>query len=134
MKILALDMGDAWIGIAISDTEHRFSFPLQTIKTAELATTLPKLVATQEITTVIYGLPFTLRGECGTQSQKVLAQIDALKTLLPQLTWMPIDERFSSQGAREVLRQQGKNVKDTKQQEHAIVAALLLQSYLDSRR
>ena len=135
MKILALDLGDKWVGLAISDPSRRHSFPLRTIEAAQLNNLLPKIVAEEQVCCIVYGLPFTLKGTIGSQLQKVENQIAAFKKcpVLQNLEWVGIDERFSSQGALHVLHQQNKKIGNNKTKEHAVVAALLLQSYLDAQ-
>lgn len=135
MKILALDIGDKWVGIAISDSSHQHSFPSQTTTSIDLEKILIKTVSSEDVGEIVYGLPYTLRGEEGSQLKKVVAKIEQIK-LVPgfkSIKWIGIDERFSSQGAMNVIHQQNKKIGDNKQKEHSIVAALLLQSYLDGK-
>lgn len=135
MKILSLDIGDKWVGVAISDSNHQHSFPSKTTTSLELEQLLIKTVTSEDIGEIVYGRPYTLRGEEGSQLKKVVAKVESLK-LVPvfkNIKWIGIDERFSSQGAMHVLHQQNKKIGDNKQKEHSIVAALLLQSYLDSK-
>jgi putative Holliday junction resolvase len=134
VKVLSLDLGLAWVGIAISSRERKYAFPLKTVKTVALTLELLKIVKEEEVSVIVFGLPFTLRGDIGSQSKKVLEQVENLKKneKLSALKWVSMDERFSSQGALNVLHDQNKKIGNNKEKEHSIVAALLLQSYLDA--
>lgn len=134
LKVLALDLGDKWVGSAISDSMMIHSFPFKTMERKNLLQDLKEIVRVEQISTIVYGMPFTLKGAEGLQSRKVSSFVDALRldSVLNDLKWVYIDERFSSQGALHVLHLQSKNIKDNKRQEHSIVAALLLQAYLQA--
>jgi len=134
LKYLALDIGEKWVGVAISDSGLSHSFPYKTLAASELEQQLVKIVSQEEVSKIVYGLPYTLKGEQGLQLKKVEAKVLSLKSLsqLQSIAWVGIDERFSSQGAIFVLHQQNKKIGDNKSREHSIVAALLLQSYLDA--
>lgn len=136
MKVLALDLGEAWVGVAISDSQMTHSFPLTTLTTKDLSQKLPKIVSDEQVELIVFGIPKTLKGETGAQAKKVLEQIRRLRLLqeLQGLEWVEVDERFSSQGAMNVLHSQNKKIGKNKNKEHSIVAALLLESYLRSRQ
>ncbi len=136
MKILALDIGDRWVGSALSDSSRVHSFPLKTISRSELAVFLKTTLKLDRFDTVVYGLPLTLRGSEGLQSKKILDCVEKLKLDqgLQGLLWVCVDERFSSRSAMHILHEQNRKIKDSKMQEHSIVAAVLLESYLLSFR
>jgi putative holliday junction resolvase len=133
LKILALDIGDQWTGIAISDAIGMFARPLQTVTSTALATTLTELTTKERISTVIVGLPRTMKGTESDQTRKVREAFEALKTTFAQWTWILWDERLSSKRAQSLQIEQGKRrSQETKHQEHAVAAAFILQTYLDS--
>ena len=126
-KIAALDLGDAWIGVALSDTLRFFARPYTTIKKAELTAYLNELLKTELIDTIVIGLPKTMKGDLSEQTKKVLSHKEFLAKEFPDITWVLWDERLSSKRAMSL--QKIKKV-HSKQSEHAIAAAFILDSYL----
>ena len=134
MKILGLDLGDKWTGIAISDAIGMFARPLKTIEAKTIGKTLGELFAQERISTVVVGLPTTMKGTESEQTLKVRERFEQLKAKFPQVSWILWDERLTSQHATELRISQGKKpTAEHKHKEHAVAAAFILQGYLDSR-
>ncbi|OGB96836.1 hypothetical protein A3F06_00485 [candidate division TM6 bacterium RIFCSPHIGHO2_12_FULL_36_22] len=135
MKILALDLGDVHTGVAISDALGITCQPLTTIPTYKLENDLGKILSKEQIKEIVVGYPKTLRGTESQQTEKILQQVDQLKILFPQYTWKLWDERLTSKQAGSIQRsnKKSRNPED-KLKVHAIAAALILQSYLESLR
>lgn len=134
-RILALDLGDAWVGTALSDPLGITCRPYQTVKTGELNAFLTKAIQVEEIATIVVGHPKTLTGTSSDQTKRVEAMQAELAKLFPAITWVWVDERLSSRRAI-THQQQVKNQKrsaQSKQEVHSIAAAFLLQVYLDTR-
>jgi putative holliday junction resolvase len=131
MKILALDIGDRWTGVAISDPLGILPRPYDTIKTAELFTSLTKIIDKERISTIVVGLPTTLRGTESEQTKKVLAFTEDLKKLFPAIEWKMWDERLTSKQAATI---KSTRTKEDKLRSHAIAAAIFLSSYLEFKR
>lgn len=128
MKILGLDVGDQWTGIAISDALGMFARPYKTVPAHTLATFLQELLTQERISTIIIGYPKTMRGTISEQTLKVQATKDALEQQFPDVTWILWDERLSSKRANTL---KNARTKEEKLQSHAIAAAFILSSYLD---
>ena len=126
-KIAALDLGDVWVGIALSDSLKFFARPLTTVKKNELVHFLQTLLTTESIETIIIGLPKTMSGRLSEQTQKVMADKDRLEKIFSQVQWVLWDERLSSKRALEL-----KKIKkiQSQQTDHAVAAAFILDSYL----
>ena len=131
MKILGLDIGDVWIGIAISDALGMFARPYKTVRSRELDDALKQLLATETIATVVIGYPKTMRGTISDQTRKVELEKERLALLFPHQTFVLWDERLSSKRAN-TLKQA--KTPEQKQQSHAIAAAFILSSYLEFKR
>lgn len=142
MRILALDVGERRIGVAISSPEGRLSLPLTVIprrgngRDIEAVRTL---VEAEGIERVIVGLPLSLSGERSAQTKQIEMFITRLQTGLP----VPVevwDERLSSVEAQRLRREMrpsrrtGRTKAARKGEIDALAAAIILQSYLDSRR
>jgi putative Holliday junction resolvase len=130
MKALCLDLGDVWTGTAMTDPMKIIARPHITIKTVALFTFLDELFAKDKVDTIVIGYPRTMKGGESEQTKKVLVQKEAIAQKYADKKIILWDERLSSKSARAI---QGKKARtDTKQQEHSIAAALILQTYLQS--
>ena len=131
MKILALDIGDKWTGVAISDPLGILPRPYDTFKTSQLYSCLEKTIAKENISTIVVGLPITLRGTESDQTKKIIAITDALKNYFPHITWTMWDERLTSKQASKI---KSIKTKEDKLRSHAIAAAIFLSTYLEYKR
>lgn len=138
MRVLALDVGERRVGIAISDPTGTVARPLQMLvrgSREEDFAAIAALVAEHEVDLVVVGQPLSLDGTEGAQARQVARYADALTACLPVriVLW---DERFTTVAADEILRQSRKKRRRrarAKGEVDAIAAAVILQSYLDSR-
>lgn len=129
MKILALDLGDTWVGTAISDPLKITCKPYETILLGDLYPFLEELLTSQPIDTVVVGYPTTLSG--GTESdqtRKIVALKEELAAKFFDTTWILWDERLSSKRADTLKRATNK---EEKIKSHSVAAAFILQGYLD---
>ncbi len=130
--MLALDVGERRVGVALSDETQTLARPLFTLKRASKKEDFAKLAAVcreYAIEKVIVGLPRTLRGEEGSQAQRVRRYTAELQLALN----LPIDfwdERYSSVDARERLVSSSRRPR-AKDEIDAAAAAIILQEYLD---
>jgi len=129
MKIVALDLGDRWVGIAISDPLGIIARPHDTVATKQLHQFLENLFSKEQIQTIVVGYPKTLRDTESAQTKRVRTQFDELKKLFPDLTWVLWDERLTSKEAVRMARHLP--TKD-KLLVHARAAAIILTTYLAS--
>ncbi len=129
MKMLALDLGDVWIGSAISDFLGITCRPHETVKRHDLEPFLKKTLQEHRITSVVLGYPKTCSGGESEQTKKILEEKTLLEQQFPTITWILWDERLSSKRAD--LVKSDKRKEKQKYTNHAIAAAFILQSYLD---
>jgi putative Holliday junction resolvase len=132
MKIMALDLGDQRIGVALADDEIKIATPYHVIENKEDARTLAAiddLIKQNHVEKLIVGLPKTLQGDVGIQAEKVLEFVRILKTrvAVEVIVW---DERFTTVEATKRLKVHYKS-RRIKKIVDASAAALILQSYLD---
>ena len=127
-KSLALDVGDAWTGIAISDALGITCRPYTTVPAKYLIKELPKIFAQEKIGTVVVGYPKTMKGEESDQTRKTVLFKEKLEKLFPDYTWVLWDERLSSKHADNLKRAK---TKQEKIESHARAAAFILSTYLD---
>lgn len=131
MKIIALDIGDKWTGVALSDPLGILARPYATSKTSELICFLENIFIKESISTVVVGLPTTLRGTQSEQTKKIIATTQELEKLFPSIAWKLWDERFTSKQAARIKPTKSKT---DKLESHAIAAALILSGYLEFQR
>jgi len=133
-KIVALDIGDAWTGIAISDALGMFARPYTTVAANKLSAAITDILQKEQIGTIIVGYPKTMGGNESAQTLKVIAHKEALEKEFPHITWLLRDERLSSKRATSLRIEQGKKTKtaEEKLKGHALAAAFILDSYLAS--
>lgn len=135
-KYLAVDLGEKRIGLALSDTLKMIAEPVdvfeRTSRKADFAY-IGQLVAAQNVSLIVMGLPVTLGGEEGRMAAWARSYGEELgQTLnLPVEFW---DESLTSMQAERSLREQGLSSKQMKGRVDAVAAALLLQNYLEAQR
>ena len=98
MRILGLDVGERRIGVAVSDalglTAQRLSVLERRAPAADLDA-IAELVAAQQASAVVVGLPLTLKGEHSAQTTRVAAFIEELRGHL-SCPVHPVDERLTT--------------------------------------
>src|SRR6476660_3604580 len=99
MKILALDIGDAWTGTALSDALGMFAKPYQTAETKNLTAFLRELFSKEKIETIVIGHPRTMKGTSSDQTKKVEAAKEMVEKEFPEKKFLLWDERLSSKRA-----------------------------------
>lgn len=128
MKLLALDIGDVWTGIAISDPLGMFARPFKTVSTEKIIPSLHEIIEQEGIKRIVVGYPKTMRGTQSAQTQKVITQTEKLKQEFSNVEWILWDERLTSKMAGKIT---SRKTKEEKLQVHSVAAAYILSSYLE---
>lgn len=132
-RIAALDVGDATVGVAVSDELGVTANPVCTIRRGRSLKT--DLQAVEDILTklnadkVVVGIPLTAEGEEGIQAAKVK---DFSNRLAKRLN-IPIDywdESFSTAEAEDMLIKMDTSRAKRRKVIDKIAAAVILESYL----
>ena len=134
-KILALDLGERRIGLAISDALQMLAHPLATIEwhgIKSLIKELEQIIEDHAIETVVVGLPYTMKGSYSKKTIQVSKIIEGLRENL-QVPVREIDERLTTKMAEQALRNVGKKASRERAKIDQIAAVFILQSYLDRR-
>jgi putative Holliday junction resolvase len=134
-RTLALDHGTKRIGVALSDELRWTAQPLETYERRTPEADLrhiDQLVREHDVAEVVIGLPLRLNGELGPAALSVQEFVKQLEEVLtvPIVTW---DERMTTKSAEELLIAADVSRKKRKGAVDRIAAAILLQSYLESR-
>ena len=130
--ILAIDHGDARIGIAATDEFGIGTHPVETIdcRKTEIIPRILELVTQRKVVTVVLGLPLRMDGSEGTSSKKVRKFGEQLRKQLAPVPLTYFDERFTTVTASEKLHQAGKNAKKQKSIIDQAAAVQILTEYL----
>jgi putative Holliday junction resolvase len=130
MRVLALDVGERRIGVAVSDPTGMLATPHGVIRRrskAEDFAAVARMVAELGAEKVVVGLPLSLNGDVGPQARRVMRYAQALARALS----VPVelyDERYSTVTADELLAEGGRKRRRTPID--AAAAAVILQEYL----
>jgi len=127
-KILALDLGDAWTGVALSDSTQMFARPVTTVGTKDLVPYLETVCRSELIKKIVIGHPRTMQGGESDQTRKIVAQKEQLEKEFPNQEFILWDERLSSQRAQALAPK--RRTPEDKLKIHARAAAFILDSYL----
>lgn len=134
MRVLALDIGEVRVGLAISDPQGKVASPVCVMPAAEVegnAAPFRRVLEDWEPELLLCGLPLTLAGEEGPQAER----IRAIAQRISEQTGLPLqyaDERLTSAEAKQILRRQGLNEKAMRGKVDMVAASLMLQAWLDS--
>jgi len=131
MRIIGLDIGDQWTGIAISDEIGLLARPYTTIKASELESFLTNIIEKEKIKKIVIGYPITMRGTVSEQTKKIERIKENLEQKFPTVSFIFQDERLSSKQAATLKKSK---TKEEKLASHARAAAFILSSYLEFAR
>jgi putative Holliday junction resolvase len=134
-RVLGVDLGDARIGVAISDDDRRLAVTLGTVHGGAPADlqAIARLVEEHDVSLVIVGLPLVMSGKKGTRAAQAEGFAEALRALLV----VPVelqDERLSTVEAERSLREAGVSGRDRRSVVDRSAAAVILQAWLDGHR
>jgi putative Holliday junction resolvase len=135
-RIMALDVGERRIGVAVSDPLGIIARSLTVVRreTDEAAIAqIRALMDEQDVGRLVVGHPRLLSGKVGSQARAVedfARQLEAA-VAVPLEMW---DERLSTVTAARVLSERGQSAREQKQTIDAVAAAVILQDYLDACR
>ena len=133
-RIIALDVGDRRIGIAVSDPLGITAQPIETYTRVGYGPDsrhIAELAKQYETDQILCGLPRNMDGTQGFQADKVrqfAAQLEALG-----LTVFYYDERMTTVLAEDALLEADMRRADRKKKVDMLAAVIILQSYLDAR-
>lgn len=141
-RIVAFDVGEKTLGVALSSPSRMIGSPLKTIirtKWGQDKAKIDQLIKEQRVSFAVVGLPLSMDGGESAQTQACISFADLLEKEcgIPVLLW---DERLTTAAATSALfeqrqgRQKRASKKDIKQQVDSVAASLILQGVLDRLR
>jgi putative Holliday junction resolvase len=134
-RVLGLDLGDARIGVAISDPDRRLALPLGTVRTGapDDVKAIAELVREHRVTLVVVGHPLLLSGGAGERAHLAERFAEALDSVLG----IPVDlqdERLSTVEADRALKAAGASGRRRRRTLDRSAATVILQAWLDARQ
>lgn len=135
-KAMALDIGEARIGVAISDDAGRIALPREVVESRPFVRAVERLIALVEehqVAHVVLGEPLELDGRAGAASRRTQRWYRALDDAVDAELHL-WDERLTSAQAERALRGQGLSRRREEGLIDQAAATLILQSWLDARR
>lgn len=138
---MALDVGDARIGVAISDPLGMFAQPLCTVERNKknFIEKLLEIIKEKKISEIIIGMPYEMSGNLGEQAEKVKKFSEKLKNSLSneeEFNSIEVkfwDERLTTKQAQKITAGSGLKNKDCAAALDRVSAALILDAYLNSQ-
>ena len=134
MRIMAIDYGDARIGLAVSDLTGMIcgeAWTLEEWNMERASKRIAEEAKARDVGTLVLGLPKNMDGSEGPRAEKSREFRDLLiaDTGLDVILW---DERRSSIEAHAILHANGKKEKKHRKTVDAVAASLILEGYLGS--
>jgi len=136
-RLLALDLGDVRIGVALSDPLGITAQPAGVIERSRESTDIERireLVGAHGVAKVVVGHPLLLSGEAGVRARSAVAFVARLQAVLGEVPVLLWDERLTTVQAERALIEGKVRRRRRKEAVDAMAATLILQSYLGTGR
>ncbi|MDD2252005.1 MAG: Holliday junction resolvase RuvX [Dehalococcoidales bacterium] len=129
---MAVDIGEKWLGIALSDPLRLIASPLKTVRCEsqeEILDALGVIARQFEVKLIVAGLPRSLDGSTGGQEARTQIVIDAIREKLGIAVECQ-DERYSTSRAKDIMTGKKRRAGLKNERDDAIAAAVILDDYL----
>ena len=136
MRILAVDLGLARTGVAVSDPGEMLASPVGTVEERDLTVLVTKIAAIaaeRHAEQIVVGHPKNMDGTCG-ESAKRAEQFAADLGAATGLSTVLWDERLTTVTATGYLNATDTRGKKRKAVIDTVSATVILENYLESRR
>ena len=135
-RILAIDYGNKRTGIAVTDPLQIIASPLDTVPTHQIIVFLKDYFEKEQVDTIVVGLPLDLSNRDTDVTQSVRHFHKKLQKEFGSKEIHLHDEKFTSKMAFDAMISGGMNKKERRKKENIdkVSAAIILQSYLESKR
>ncbi len=135
MRILALDIGEKRIGLAISDEMGLLAHPVKTLKwenKEKLVSDLEQIIREKNIIELVIGMPYNMKGLYSKKTEEIQEIKNFLASTL-KISIVEEDERLTTKMAERTLHDLGKKPSRNRDKIDQIAAMHILQSYLDRK-
>lgn len=133
-RLIGIDVGSKRCGLAQTDLLKTIASPVGTFSPDEILEKISQILEKSPVEEFIVGWPLTPNGEEGNATQMVQEFINRLKKRYKDIPVIKVDERYTSNQAKDVMLEIGVPKKKRREKERVdrIAAALILQTYLES--
>ncbi len=129
-RVLALDVGDKRIGVAVSDPFFLFATGIKVVNRNDDNKALEEIIKiceTYKVKKIVVGLPYNMDGTIGSQAKKTIKFMENFKN---KFEIIYKDERLTSFEAEEMLKKENKKYTKNKGLVDIKAACIILQSYI----
>ena len=131
-RIVGVDYGRKRVGLAVADPLRLFAQPHGTYSPDEAVAVLRRLHETVGLAVIVVGWPLTLEGEEGEATRFVQPYVNRLRNAFEGVEVVKWDERFTSEMAKQAIREAGRRRgRRQKGRVDTAAASIILQEYLD---
>ena len=137
MRIMGLDLGDATIGVAVSDELGMMAHGITTIRRKSInydIDSLKNIICEKNIIRIVIGLPKNMNNTIGPRGEKTIEFVQILKENFPGIEIDMWDERLTTCAAERTLIEADVRRKDRKKVIDKLAAVLILQGYLENMK
>jgi putative Holliday junction resolvase len=134
---IALDVGEARIGVASCDPDGILATPVETVPGRDVPAALRRIgaiVAEYEPIEVVVGLPRSLKGTEGPAAAKARSFAQSVAKVIAPVGVRLVDERMTTVTATQGLRASGVTAKKGRSVVDQAAAVIILQSALETER
>jgi putative holliday junction resolvase len=131
-RIIALDIGQKRIGLAVTDPGRIIATPLNTIHIKDIWGVLTSYFTAHEVDLAVVGYPLNTNGTPSDAMRYVTSFVNRFRKLFPNIPVTYYDERFTSVMAQAAIRESGasRKVRQDKMLADKVSATIMLQSFM----
>ncbi len=133
MRMMGLDVGDATIGVAVSDLLGITAQGVETIRRSDEDADfkrLAKLILEKNVTTIVIGFPKNMNNTIGPRAEASMAFSEKVKEKFPNVKVVLWDERLTTAAARRTLIEGDVRREKRKKSIDMLAAVLILEGYM----
>ena len=130
-RLLALDVGESWIGVAHSIPQSNLVLPIGTWKKNLFRKEFSHYLIRYRIEKVIIGLPITLTNTYSEQTKKIIEWKEIEEKYFSEYSFVFFDERLTSQFAKNILNSLPLI---SNKSDHAVAASVILENFLQQEK
>lgn len=135
-RVLALDIGQKRIGVAVTDPTGTIATGLETLGVDAFFPFLDTYLEKEKIDRIVVGWPVTVRNQPSNAIRYIHPVMKKLRARYPSIPLEQVDERFTSALAHQAMLEGG--VPRKKRQDKALAdrlsAVIILQSWLEKEK
>ena len=135
-RLMGIDYGQKRVGIAVTDPSQMIASGLTTVGSHEVFDFIKDYIAKEPVDAFVIGSPKQMNNQPSESAQYVESFVRGLKRKHPEIPVHMVDERFTSKMASRAMIEGGlkKKQRQNKALVDSISAALILQSYMESKK